>query len=119
MAREKGYVETLSGRRRMIPDIAARNRSAREYAERTAYNMPIQGTAADIMKLAMIQLAPQLEPRSTKLLLQVHDEIVVEAPTERVAEVTEVVKDTMESAYQLTVPLVADVGVGDNWLDAK
>ena len=117
--REKGYVETLLGRRRLIPDIAARNRTAREYAERTAYNMPIQGTAADIMKLAMIQLAPKLEPQGAKLLLQVHDEIVVETPTGRVAEIAEVIKDTMENAYQLTVPLLVDVGVGDNWLDAK
>jgi DNA polymerase-1 len=117
--RETGYVETLLGRRRLIPDINAKNRNAREYAERTAYNMPIQGTAADIMKLAMIALAPQLTSFEGHLLLQVHDELIVEAPEEACADVASLIRQTMEDAFELKVPLVADVGVGTNWLDAK
>ena len=118
-AREHGYVETLLGRRRMIPDISASNRNAREYAERTAYNMPIQGTQADIVKLAMLELAPQLGRVGAKLLLQVHDELVIEAPAGEAESVAETVKSTMEGAYALTVPLVAEVGLGPNWLEAK
>lgn len=118
-ARENGYVETLLGRRRMIPDIKTGNRNAREYAERTAYNMPIQGTQADIVKLAMLELQPRLEAAGAKLLLQVHDELVIEAP-EGVAEaVAETVKEVMEGAYALSVPITAEVGIGNNWLEAK
>jgi DNA polymerase I len=117
--RKNGYVETLLGRRRLIPDINVKDRNMREYAERTAYNMPIQGTAADIMKLAMIQLAPKLKEHDACLLLQVHDEIIVEAPKETANTVAEIIHETMESAYKLAVPLVAEVGMGDNWLEAK
>jgi DNA polymerase I len=117
--RKHGYVETLLGRRRLIPDINVKDRNLREYAERTAYNMPIQGTAADIMKLAMIQLAPKLKEHDACLLLQVHDEIIVEAPKARVNTVAEIIHETMEGAYKLVVPLVAEVGIGDNWLEAK
>lgn len=118
-AREHGYVETLSGRRRPIPDIHAKNRNQREYAERTAYNMPIQGTAADIMKLAMIALHPKLSEYGAKLLLQVHDEIIVEAPQDAADAVSRVMQTTMQDAYALDVPLVAEVGAGHNWLEAK
>lgn len=117
--RDKGYVETLLGRRRHIPDIKSTNRNTREYAERTAYNMPIQGTAADIIKTAMIELAPALIPLNAHLLLQVHDELIIEAPVTNINEVSKQVKATMEHAFQLKVPLVVDVGVSDNWLDAK
>ncbi|MAZ53889.1 MAG: DNA polymerase I [Trueperaceae bacterium] len=117
--RDKGYVETLLGRRRHIPDIKSTNRNTREYAERTAYNMPIQGTAADIIKTAMIELAPALIPLNAHLLLQVHDELIIEAPETNINEVSKQVKATMEHAFQLKVPLVVDVGVSDNWLDAK
>ena len=117
--RDKGYVETLLGRRRRIPDIKSTNRNTREYAERTAYNMPIQGTAADIIKTAMIELAPALIPLNAHLLLQVHDELIIEAPETNINEVSKQVKATMEHAFQLKVPLVVDVGVSDNWLDAK
>ncbi|UCH25602.1 MAG: DNA polymerase I [Trueperaceae bacterium] len=117
--RETGYVETLLGRRRLIPDIQAKNRNAREYAERTAYNMPIQGTAADIMKLAMISLAPQLGQFDGHLLLQVHDELIVEAPDAACADIAPLIRKTMEEAFELKVPLVADVGIGANWLEAK
>jgi len=117
--RDNGYVETLLGRRRHIPDIKSTNRNTREYAERTAYNMPIQGTAADIIKTAMIELAPALIPLNAHLLLQVHDELIIEAPVTNINEVSKQVKATMEHAFQLKVPLVVDVGVSDNWLDAK
>jgi DNA polymerase I len=117
--RKNGYVETLLGRRRMIPDINVKDRNLREYAERTAYNMPIQGTAADIMKLAMLQVAPKLKEHDACLLLQIHDEIIVEVPKAKVNTVAEIVHETMEGAYKLAVPLVAEVGVGENWLEAK
>ena len=118
-AREHGYVETLLGRRRMIPDISSSNRNAREYAERTAYNMPIQGTQADIVKLAMLEVAPKLNASGAKLLLQVHDELVIEAPQGDAEAVAETVKEAMESAYKLDVPITAEVGLGQNWLEAK
>ena len=117
--RDKGYVETLLGRRRHIPDIESANRNTREYAERTAYNMPIQGTAADIIKSAMVQLTPNLIALNAHLLLQVHDELVIEAPEANINEVVKQVRKTMENAFQLKVPLVVDIGVSDNWLDAK
>ena len=118
-ARQHGYVETLLGRRRLIPDINSGNRNAREYAERTAYNMPIQGASADIMKLAMIALSPKLSALGAKLLLQVHDELVIETPEDRADEVADLTKATMQEAYALKVPLLAEVGVGENWLEAK
>ena len=118
-ARKRGYVETMLGRRRYIPDIGSNNRNAREYAERTAYNMPIQGAAADIMKLAMLALAPKLEPYDARLTLQVHDELIVEVPENHAKKVAELMQDTMESAYELAVPLATEVGIGDNWLEAK
>ncbi len=117
--RKTGYVETLLGRRRMIADINSGNRNAREYAERMAYNMPIQGTAADIMKLAMLHLAPKLKPFEAHLLLQVHDELVVEVPEDKAKEVSGLIIETMENAYGLKVPLVAGIGQGQNWLEAK
>jgi DNA polymerase I len=117
--RRQGYVETLLGRRRFIPDILSPNRSAREYAERTAYNMPIQGSAADIMKLAMLALAPALSPLGGRLLLQVHDEVVAEVPTARAQAAAALTRDVMAEAYPLEVPLAAEVGIGPNWLEAK
>jgi DNA polymerase-1 len=117
--RKQGYVETVLGRRRLIPDIAAPNRTAREYAERTAYNMPIQGTAADIMKLAMVKLAPALSPLGAAMILQVHDELIVEAPAEAADAAAAIVRETMENAYPLDVPLLVEIGIGDNWLEAK
>ena len=118
-ARQKGYVETLLGRRRYIPDINSKNRNAREYAERTAYNMPIQGTQADIVKLAMLELAPKLREHRARITLQVHDELIVEAAEETTEQVAGVIRETMEGAYKLDVPIVAEVGIGENWLEAK
>ncbi len=118
-ARERGYVETLFGRRRFVPDLGSRNRRVREAAERVAINMPIQGTAADLIKLAMVRLAPKLGELGAHLLLQVHDELVIEAPVERAEEAARRTKAEMEGVWPLRVPLLAEVGVGDDWLSAK
>ncbi len=118
-ARTTGYVETIMGRRRAVPDLLSPNRSVREGAERMAYNMPIQGSAADVMKLAMLELAPALAGFGGRLLLQVHDEVVAEVPRERASAAVAVVRDIMAAVIDLKVPLVADVGLGANWLDAK
>ena len=118
-ARQQGYVETLLGRRRFIPDINHKNRTLREYAERTAYNMPIQGTAADIMKIAMVKLAPKLKDFNARMLLQVHDELVIEVPEGKIEQAAKVVKEVMQETYKLKVPLLVEVGIGNNWLGAK
>ena len=117
--RANGYVETLLGRRRLIADIGSRNRNAREYAERAAYNMPIQGTAADIIKIAMLKLAPELPAFGAHLILQVHDELIVEAPAKAIDELAPCIEQVMESAFELQVPLSVDVGVGKTWFEAK
>jgi DNA polymerase-1 len=120
-ARALGYVETIFGRRRYIPELKDRNRSVQAFGERTAMNSPMQGSAADIIKVAMISLAGALRSGGYhgEMLLQVHDELVLEAPLPEVAAIRELVRRHMEGAAELAVPLVADVGDGDNWLDAK
>jgi DNA polymerase-1 len=120
-ARQRGYVETLFGRRRYIPELKDRNFSIRAFGERTATNSPLQGSAADLIKVAMIGIhgALHAERLGTRLLLQVHDELVLEAPTDEAAHAGELVKRHMEGAAQLAVPLVVSVGVGSNWVDAK
>ena len=118
-AREKGYVETLFGRRRYIPDIRSRNRNVREAAERMAFNMPVQGTAADLMKLAMVKLAPEVRALGARIILQVHDELVLEAPQDRAEAVARVVREVMEGVWALDVPLEVETGIGENWLEAK
>ena len=117
--RKSGVALTLAGRERPIPDMNTRNASARGFAERTAVNTPLQGTAADIIKLAMIRIDRKLERFQAQMLLQVHDELVLEAPPEEVDEVRRMVKLEMESVFPLDVPLLVDTGVGDNWRDAK
>ncbi|HLJ50304.1 MAG TPA: DNA polymerase I [Bryobacteraceae bacterium] len=119
--RGSGVARTLFGRKRPIPDINSRNPNARGFAERTAVNTPLQGTAADLIKLAMIRLDAILEERKlkTRMLLQVHDELVLESPPEEVEEAAQLVKQEMENVHKLNVPLVVDTGVGDNWRDAK
>jgi DNA polymerase-1 len=119
--RRTGVTKTLFGRERPIPDMTSRNSNARGFAERTAVNTPLQGTAADLIKLAMIRIEREIEARKLRaaMLLQVHDELLFEAPPEEVVEVKKLVKSGMEEVYKLDVPLVADVGVGDNWRDAK
>lgn len=120
-ARRVGYVETLFGRRRYIPELRDANYNVRAFGERTAMNSPIQGSAADLIKIAMINLARAIRADHLKsaMLLQVHDELVIEAPYEEVEMIAEVVRREMQGVGQLSVPLVADVGIGANWLDAK
>ncbi len=121
LAREQGYVETLFGRRRYIAEINDRNFNTRSFAERTAQNTPLQGSAADLIKIAMVRLARALrdEGLRARLLLQVHDELVVEAPAAEATDAARVVKREMEHAAELSVPLVVSIGIGDNWVDAK
>lgn len=120
-AKDKGYVETLFKRRRQLPDINSRQFNLRSFAERTAINSPIQGSAADILKIAMINLDQALVAGGfeTKMLLQVHDEIVLEVPNHELAAIKELVKETMESAVNLAVPLRVDESAGKSWYEAK
>ncbi|MEX2805584.1 DNA polymerase I [Streptococcus sp. H31] len=120
-AKDKGYVETLFKRRRELPDINSRNFNIRNFAERTAINSPIQGSAADILKIAMINLDRALEAAGlqSKMLLQVHDEIVLQVPKDELETVKNLVKQTMETAIELSVPLVADESAGQTWYEAK
>ena len=119
-AREKGYVETVFGRRRYLRDIASRNAVARGVAERNAINAPIQGSAADIMKIAMIEIYRRFQQEGirSKMILQVHDEVIVDMLKEEQERVVAIVKEAMESAAQLSVPLISDAGIGTNWLEA-
>ncbi len=117
--RRTGVAVNLFGRRRPIPDIQSRNPNARGFAERTAVNTPLQGTAADLIKLAMIRIDQRLRGMQTEMVLQVHDELLFEAPPEEVDDVRSLVKSEMESVRKLEVPLLVDVGVGENWRDAK
>ena len=120
-ARDNGYVQTIFGRRRYIPELRDRNFNIRQFGERTATNSPIQGSAADLIKIAMIRIHHALRAAGarTQMILQVHDELVFEAPPDEVDDITVLVKQEMEHATQLSVPLVVDIGVGDNWLDTK
>lgn len=117
--RESGVARTLHGRLRPIPDMHSRNPSARGFAERTAVNTPLQGTASDLIKIAMIRLSAKLKAYETRMLLQVHDELVLESPPHEVDEIRHLVKHEMESVYPLNVPLLVDTGAGVNWRDAK
>ncbi|CAM3568459.1 DNA polymerase I [Deinococcus saxicola] len=117
--RTHGYVETMYGRRRYVPELTATNRNVREAGERLAYNMPIQGTASDIIKLAMVKLDKELDTLGARLLLQVHDELLIEAPEDRADEVARITRQIMEGAATLSVPLAVEAGVGPNWYDAK
>ena len=119
-ARENGYVETLFGRRRYLPDISARNATVRALAERNAVNAPIQGTSADIIKLAMIRVAEKLKEQGLRrrMVLQIHDELLFEAPAEEVPKLQKLVKDVMENVIQLSVPLTVECSSGNNWLEA-
>lgn len=120
-ARENGYVTSLFGRRRYFAGINDRNFVVRSRAEREAINMPIQGTASDIVKIAMIRVAAALENEKleTKMIMQVHDELLFEAPESEIKKATGIIKREMEGAAKLDVPLVVEVGAGDNWMDAK
>jgi DNA polymerase-1 len=117
--RRDGSVRTLFGRLRPIPDIESRNGNQRGFAERTAVNTPLQGTAADLIKLAMIVIDRELAERKlkTRMVLQVHDELLFEVPLDETEVVEKLVRDGMEGVAQLDVPLVADLGFGENWRD--
>ena len=120
-ARERGYVQTIFGRRRYIPELRDRNFNIRAFGERLAQNSPIQGSAADLIKIAMIRIHQRLAagPGSARMLLQVHDELVFESPPDEAGRLRDLVVREMEHAAELTVPLLVDVGVGPNWVDAK
>ena len=120
-AKEKGYVETLFNRRRYIPELKSNNYLVRQFGQRAAMNTPIQGTAADIMKIAMIKVFKEIEKRGlkSKIVLQVHDEMMIEAPVSEVQEVKDIIKECMETATKLNVPLVAELSEADNWYECK
>ncbi len=119
-AREKGFAETLLGRRRFLKNINSKNFSLRNFEERVAINMPIQGTAADMIKLAMINIHNELSKRKyvTKMILQVHDELVFDALKSETDEVVPLVKELMETSLPLNVPILVETGIGDNWIEA-
>jgi DNA polymerase-1 len=119
-AMASGYVETMFGRRRQLQDINSANRTVRGVAERNAINAPIQGSAADIMKLAMIEIARRFKDEgiASKMIMQVHDEVVIDTPRSEIDRVKRIVKEAMEGVAALRVPLIAEVNSGDNWLEA-
>ena len=120
-AREKGYVETLYHRRRSMPELKSSNFNLRSFGERVALNMPIQGTAADIIKLAMVRVDCRLrrELPGARLVLQIHDELIVECPEEAGEQAKAILQEEMMRVAKLNVPLIADAHIGKNWLDAK
>jgi len=119
-AREHGYVETILGRRRYLPDVYSRNQVVRGAAERNAVNAPIQGSAADIIKIAMVRIAQRFEREhlATRMLLQVHDELLFDVPKPELEVVTPLIREEMQQAYKLSVPLIVEIGTGNNWLEA-
>ncbi|MGI8555069.1 MAG: DNA polymerase, partial [Pyrinomonadaceae bacterium] len=120
-AREQGFITSIYGRRRYFPSIKDRNFSVRSRAEREAINMPIQGTASDIVKIAMLKADAALkrENLKTRMIMQVHDELLFESPDAEVEKVLEIIKREMESAVKLDVPLTVEIGAGKNWMNAK
>jgi DNA polymerase-1 len=120
-ARRDGFVRNLFGRKRPIPDLMSKNPNLRGFAERTAVNTPLQGTAADLIKIAMLWLERELRERGleSKMLLQVHDELVLEAPEAEVEAVKALLKECMEGAHKLSVPMEVEVSVGGNWRDME
>ena len=120
-AHKDGYVATLMGRRRWLPELKSSNYNLRSFGERVALNMPIQGTAADVMKLAMIRVARRLkaEGLQAQLILQVHDELIVECPQAEQEQVKVLLAEEMQAAGTFSVPLVAEAGAGRSWAEAK
>jgi DNA polymerase-1 len=120
-AKENGYVATLAGRKRYIREINSTNYNLRQFGERAAMNMPLQGSSADIIKIAMINVARALTENGlkSKLILQVHDELVLDAPIEEAEKASEILKREMENAVKLNVPLTVEVHTGKNWYEAK
>jgi len=120
-AKEIGYVTTVFGRRRYIPELQAKNFNLRSFGERAAMNAPIQGTAADIIKIAMVKVYEALKGKcpDAKLILQVHDELICEVPESKAELTAQILKEEMENAVKLSVPLRADVKVGKSWFETK
>ncbi len=120
-AKQNGYVTTLFGRRRYVPEINASNKNLSAFGERVAMNTPIQGTAADLIKMAMIKVSERLKSAGMKsqLILQIHDELIIEAPEEEKDKAAEILREEMENAYQFDVPVIADIHTGKTWYDAK
>jgi len=118
-AKQKGFVTTLFYRRRYLPKIYSVNSQERHFGERQAQNSPIQGSGADIIKLAMIAIYAKLKPLKSSMILQVHDELIFEVDELELKQVIEIVRDCMEQVSRLKVPLVVDIGVGTNWFEAK
>ncbi|MEA1981680.1 MAG: DNA polymerase I, partial [candidate division Zixibacteria bacterium] len=118
-ARDNGYVETMFNRRRYIPEINDRNNNIRQFAERIAINTPIQGTAADMIKLAMIEIHNKISKLKSKMIIQVHDELIFDVHLSEQKQMEKIVREGMEKVVALKVPIVADIGFGQNWLDAK
>ena len=118
---EKGYAVTLMGRRRYLPELKSSNNNTREFGKRAAMNTPVQGTAADIIKLAMVRVDQKLKEKgmNSRLILQVHDELLLECPPEEVEQAGDLLRECMEHVMELHVPLVADVHEGKNWAEAK
>jgi DNA polymerase-1 len=121
IAKEKGFITSIYGRRRYLPSINDRNFSVRHRAEREAINMPIQGTASDIVKIAMLKVdeAIRRENLETKMIMQVHDELLFEAPESEVERAIPIIRKAMETAVELDVPLLVEIGAGDNWMNTK
>jgi DNA polymerase-1 len=120
-ARQNGYATTIFGRKREFPELKSNNYAVRQFGERAAMNMPLQGTSADIIKLAMLSVYRRLQEKNmkTKLILQVHDELVLESPEEEAEEAASLLKDCMEHVVELSVPLTVEVGASRSWYDAK
>ena len=120
-AKEKGYVETLFGRRRALPELNSKNFNLRAFGERAAMNTPIQGTAADIIKIAMLRVRHRLKAEGyrARLILQVHDELILEAPEDEAERAAALLREEMEHAAELRVPLVAEAKIGRSWYETK
>lgn len=120
-AKDDGFVTTILGRRRVIPELKSGNYNQRSFGERAAMNMPLQGSAADIIKIAMLKVAERLkrEKLASKLVLQVHDELILDTPIAEEAAAKQLLKEEMENAIKLNVPLIAEVSTGKSWYDAK
>jgi DNA polymerase-1 len=120
-AQKDGFVTTLLGRRRYIPEINNKNQAIRQFAQRKAINMPVQGTASDLIKLAMIQIYNEINTKNlkAKMILQIHDELVFNVPNKEADEFSKLVKDRMENVLKLDVPIRADIKIGKNWLEME
>ena len=121
LAKSSGYTKTYLGRKRVINELKSSNRNLRLFGERAAMNMPLQGSSADIIKLAMINVYKKLKEGGfrAKLIMQVHDELIIDCPKNEAEQVSKILKEEMEGAVRLSIPLSVDVGVGENWLEAK